>query len=233
MEKLIIECAVCSRTLKKASLFKHNKSKKHLKNLEIYSSTQRECAICFQTSLCSSFISCSKCEKNWCASCSQNIFRCPFCRFQIPGLEEKEIEYERMLIDWYSSSESFQPSIEEVYIRVYFNEDNNEENISNVISNLQNLLRQRLRNLNSLVSLSSSSIPLSNATPSAEETESENSSDSRQQIQDQLFHSIASLAQEFEEITEFSIVSTSSSENNSRPGTPPTSSSHDDEFQIP
>jgi len=71
------ECS-SSRTLKRTSLRRHLKSKRHLAHTAV--PERMECGICYDDK--SNFWTCSTCKNNHCSDCHKNIRnrKCPFCR---------------------------------------------------------------------------------------------------------------------------------------------------------
>jgi hypothetical protein len=128
---LFVDCTICGCKLKKKSMRGHIQSKKHQVRL---GQIQKECRICVEKQ--QHFIPCNLCKQDWCLECDKKIFKCPFCRYQIQGREEQEIQRANEQINWYSNSES----MDEIRITVFLN-DNFQENINTVISNIQQILQ--------------------------------------------------------------------------------------------
>ncbi len=72
----------CGSVLKKTSLYKHNKSKKHL--FHIQHQDNPECVICYEEKLTSQSFQCGTCQNRHCKLCHSKIDKCPFCRTIFP-----------------------------------------------------------------------------------------------------------------------------------------------------
>lgn len=95
-------CETCNRAVQQSNRSRHIKSKRHQNR-----STQVECTICMEhvTQTCT----CKSCNQSWCVTCDSNIFKCPYCRVDIPGRSRQADLQAIQIQNWYASSETFNP----------------------------------------------------------------------------------------------------------------------------
>ena len=109
-------CEICNTTLKISSKYGHLKTKKHLQNLSLIETEEKQevvkgeliskdCIICCETS--TKFKNCISCKQEWCQNCDSNIFECPYCRQPIRGREEKSRRRKRENFVWQTDDPVF------------------------------------------------------------------------------------------------------------------------------
>jgi hypothetical protein len=96
-------CEICDKTLKQANKNRHVNSKGHIEKIN-----KPECSICIRPITLKK--TCNKCNQCWCGKCDTKINKCPYCRTSILGRENRAAEQERLISNWYASSEAFTPS---------------------------------------------------------------------------------------------------------------------------
>ncbi len=86
----------CGSKIKKTSLYKHKKSKKHV--FYIQHKDLPDCAICLENKITSYSFQCDTCKNSHCSQCHPKMDKCPFCRasfYSLPAFQDGPVSVEQ------------------------------------------------------------------------------------------------------------------------------------------